>query len=562
MRPKTSAVLQYLIRNSDRVITKQELRHAIWPDTHVSPALLKTYIRELRSLLRDDPDRPAFIKTIGRQGYEWIGDIREIKGGEERARTSPVLAGRSEELAYLHQRLKTALSGKRQVAFVSGEAGIGKTALIEAFLAQEANGPNVQIGRGQCIQHYGSAEAYLPLLEALTRLCHGPGGPGLVAILERHAPAWLVQMPAVLRASQRDTLQTAASTSTRERMLRELAEALEIETAERPIVLWLEDLQWSDNATLDWLAFAARRQEPARLMVIGTYRPVDMIVRSHPLKAIKQELQLHGYCEDLPLSFLPVSAVTEYLETRFGKQIGLPLQKIARVVHQRTEGNALFMINIVDYAIAHGAITKSPHGWRLVAPIEDLANAVPANLRELIEQELEGLTPAELEELEAASVAGQTFSAALVASAVGATIETVEQHCAEWARCAFFLRASGAMEWPDGTVAGGFALLHALYQQVLYERVPAGRRVRLHKRIAESLESAYGARASEIAAELADHFERGRVLGSALRYLWHAAKNAGRRYAPHEMVKLLRKALELLKPCRTIPNAHSKNSSC
>ena len=111
----------------------------------------------------------------------------------------PLLAGRARELDALHRALATALTGVRQLLFVTGEAGLGKTTLVEAFLtALEAYGP-LWIGRGQCLDHYGAGEAYLPVLEALGRLCRGPGGQEVVALLEQQAPTWLVQMPGLVR---------------------------------------------------------------------------------------------------------------------------------------------------------------------------------------------------------------------------------------------------------------------------------------------------------------------------------------------------------------------------
>ena len=173
------------------------------------------------------------------------------------------------------------------------------------------------IGRGQCIDHYGQGEAYLPVLEALGRMCREPEGNQLIDLLAQHAPTWLVQMPALLTTTDLEALQRRTQGATRERMLRELAEALEVITAERPLVLWLEDLHWSDFSTLDLLAFVARRREPARLLIIGAYRPVEVIVSDHSLKSVKQELQLHEQCAELPLSFLTEEHVAKYLVRRF-----------------------------------------------------------------------------------------------------------------------------------------------------------------------------------------------------------------------------------------------------
>src|SRR5262245_20682581 len=137
-------------------------------------------------------------------------------------------------------------------------------------------------------------------------------------------------------------------------MLRELAEALEMITAKRPLVLVLEDLHWSDVSTLDLLSMLARRQEAARVLIMGTYRPVEVLTREHPLKSIKQELQLHGQCTELALDFLTEEDVAEYLAVRFAARSPHPaplprgerepvhteaVQKLACMVHQRTDGN-------------------------------------------------------------------------------------------------------------------------------------------------------------------------------------------------------------------------------
>jgi predicted ATPase len=213
--------------------------------------------------------------------------------------------------------LTKVLKGARQLVFVTGEVGIGKTTVMDAFVARLSAKSAAWIGRGQCIEYYGHGEAYLPVLEALGRLCREPEGNQLIDLLARHAPTWLVQMPALLTPTELEALQRRTHGATRERMLRELAEALEVLTTERPLVLWLEDLRWSDVSVVDWLSFVACRRAPARLLIIGAYRPVEVIVNNHALRAVKQELHLHGQCNELPLSFLMEEHVTTYLARRF-----------------------------------------------------------------------------------------------------------------------------------------------------------------------------------------------------------------------------------------------------
>jgi len=413
LRQKTFAVLRYLVEHPEQLVTKAALLEAVWAGVYVSDVAPGVCIQELRRALGDDRKTPRLIVTVHRRGYRFIAPLSPAPPGVSRqypvvsrrsAASGPHLAtdnwplatrlvGREAELRHLHQWLDKALSGERQIVFVTGEPGIGKTSLVEAFLARLASRPEpghehehedeLWIGRGQCIEHYGAGEAYLPVLEALGRLCREPDGERLIELLSQYAPTWLVQMPALLTAADLEVLQRKTLGTTRERMLRELAEAVEALTAERPLILWLEDLHWSDVSTLDWLAFIARRTEEARLLVIGTYRPVEVLVREHPLKAVKQELQLHGRCHEVAVNFLSEAAVGEYLAVRFavGARHAVPLQKLARAIHRRTDGNPLFMVNVVEDLVAQGVLVQSEGRWELQGGIEESATGVPETLQ-------------------------------------------------------------------------------------------------------------------------------------------------------------------------------------
>jgi len=175
-------------------------------------------VGEIRKALRDEPKTPRYIETVHRLGYRFIAPVStqpvrisdsEVRGQESglaRSLQSPThhFVGREGELAQLHQWLARALAGERQIVFVTGEPGIGKTTLVEEFLQQDQVSGEERhwIGRGQCIEHYGTGEAYLPVLDALGRLCRELGGGRLVELLDKHAPTWLVQMPALLGAAE------------------------------------------------------------------------------------------------------------------------------------------------------------------------------------------------------------------------------------------------------------------------------------------------------------------------------------------------------------------------
>ena len=172
---------------------------------------------------------------------------------------------------------------------------------------------------------------------------------------------WLAQMPSVISQSERDHLQSQVAGSSRERMLREMAGAIESLTSLSPLLLVLEDLHWSDYSTLDLMSYLARRTDPARLMIVGTYRPVDVILNDHPLKSVKRELQAHNLCHELPLEYLAEDVVTEYLAARFPRH-QLP-SSLRRTIYQRTEGNPLFMVTLLDYLCSEKMIVdERGHG--------------------------------------------------------------------------------------------------------------------------------------------------------------------------------------------------------
>lgn len=570
LRPKTFAVLRHLLEHADRLVTKEELLDAVWPDTSVSEGVPLVCIRELRKALGDEAETPRFIETVPRRGYRFIAPVtigspladkdRPEQGKKWKTngcrhdqevsswRPTVHLVGREMELKRLDAWLALAARGERQIIFISGESGIGKTTLIEAFLQHAAATQPLWVAKGQCIEHYGAGEAYLPVLDALGRLHKEMADGRLIETLCRYAPTWLGQMPALLQEADLDSLQRQIQGASQERMLREMAEAIEILTghdATSPVlVLWIEDLHWCDASTLDLLSFLARRRERARLLVLCPYRPAEAFCRGNPLLAIKQELQLHECCEELGLKLLSEEAVAEYLQHRFpGGQHLTSSHMLAKKVHQRTGGNPLFMTTLVSQFSTHPAIGEAES---TLQQIEKLFRIIPENLQRLIEQQVSRLSLEEQQLLEVASVAGVEFSAAAVAAGLGEDIAHSEARCMKLARHGQFLRSCGTDEWPDGALAGRYGFLHTLYRDALYERLTISQRVQAHRRIGERKEAAYAPNTNPLAAELAVHFTEGRDYQRAVRYLQQAADNAVHRYAFQEALGHVAKGLELL----------------
>lgn len=548
LTPKAAAVLTALIRRAGEPVTRRELFASVWGDTIVGDAALTACICELREALEDDAWRPRFIETRHRRGYRFVASLdRAPVAGRPGFPSFPpsgpaaLVVGRDRELGELHACLEEARSGRRQLVFVTGEPGIGKTTVVEAFLSEVGEPRTIRVAHGRCVEHYGAGEAYLPLMEAITRLSR-EDGHRVVRLLRQHAPSWLFQMPSLIAPVERRALQRQVAGTTKERMLRELAEAIEIATRETPLVLWLEDLHWSDVSTLDWLAYLARRPGPARLLLLGSYRPAEVLARGHPLEAIRAELEVQGRCRDLALSLLDATAVGEYIARRFPSTV--PLASLVSAVHRRTSGNPLFVAHVCDDLVRTGALVDRDGQWELGGSSEEVA--LPGQVSRLIGLQVDRLAAFDRRVLEGASAAGTEFSSLAAAAAADVTIDAAEACCARLVRRELFLVPRGADEWSDGSVAGRYAFRHAICQETVYERLPPGRRAAMHRRIGARLEAALGAASGEAAAELAMHFELGRESDRAIRHRHRAGEIATQRGAAREAVAHLTRALELL----------------
>ncbi|MBV8452171.1 MAG: AAA family ATPase, partial [Deltaproteobacteria bacterium] len=536
-------LLILLIERRGAAVTRIEIHNRVWGNGAFidADAAINTAIGKLREALSDDARAPRFIATIPRRGYRFIAEVETKEfvpdaTGERVVRSSgptPIMVGREAELARIAEWYSQALSGQRRIVLVAGEPGIGKSTFVSAFLDSIAKS-SALIGCGQCIEQYGTGEPYMPLLEALTRIAHSPGGQRVVELLRKLAPVWLAQIPALLSPAERERLQAEVRGVTPLRMLREIALALEAMSVEAPVVLSLEDLHWSDHSTLEVISTLARRSEAARLLIVGTFRPVEVLSTENPLRAIRAELQLHKRCEELLLPSLSEADVGAYVDRRFGARDGVEYRHAAPLIYRRSEGNPLYMVNIVNYLVECGSLAD--------------ANIIetPRSVQQMIERNLERLDPVEQRLLEAASVAGREFSAAAIAAALDAPVAAVEERCSQLARREQFLDDCGAASWPDGTLAASFRFHHALYNEVLYARVAPGRREELHRHIAERLERGYGEGVSTIAAELAHHFQCANDRSKAIDYFLVAGDRAKSRAAYHEAVAQFTTALQLI----------------
>lgn len=549
VEPQVFDVLVHLIDNRDRAVPKEELLDAVWGDRFVSESALTSRIKSARRAVGDDGREQSLIRTVRGHGYRFVGDLRVAATPStstadlDRDVTGTVrtLLGRDRELDALRGELRSVLSGGRGLVFVSGEPGMGKTALVETFRTFCDGLPGVAVGQGGCVEQHGSGEPYLPVLQALNEICQGEGGSEVADLLEEHAPTWLMNLPGVLAGRDLASLQVRTLGSTRERMLRELADALTVIARRHPLVLVLEDLQWSDHATASMLGWLGSRPHSPRLLVMGTYRPAELQARSHPLAAVVAELRAHQRCRELILPPLDETAVAEVAHEHLGATADAV---VVEALRRRTDGNPLFLHNVLRSWIEQGLLRSDGGAVAPAVGLETLDEHVPADLRALIVQRWQRLSDRQRTVLEAGSVAGRSFPAAAVAAAVAVDADACEESLASLARTSQFIEERDTTSWPAHPPTGQFAFTHDLYRSVIHDQIPAGRRARLHGSVGRWLEDALGPRADLHAAELAVHFVEAHEPAPALRHLRTAAEQALRRNAYAEAVQHARSGLE------------------
>jgi DNA-binding winged helix-turn-helix (wHTH) protein len=546
LAPKAFDVLRYLVEHADRLVTQEEILEAVWPETYVNPEVVKKYILGIRKALGDQSSKPAFVATFPRRGYQFIAPIREQSTpplpGETRS-GAETLVGREGALAQLEEALGRALKGQRQIVFITGEAGIGKTTLVDVFHRSAALSAKVRVARGQCVEGFGGKEAYYPILEALGQLLRDAGDDAMMQGFARRAPTWLVQFPSLVKAEQREALEKGIIGATRERMVREICEALESITAQDPLVLILEDLHWVDASTLDFISALARRRGLGRLLLLGTYRPAEVIISQSPLKALKQDLVIHDLSHEISLERLEERDVVEYLARRFDGG-GLPAE-FARLIYRHSGGNALFMVTILQDLVKRGLLAESGGRLMLQAAIEADHLSVPETLDQLIEAQFQQLSAVEQRILRCASVAGEHFSVWAITTAAEMDPGAIEDTCERLASRLQFIKAAGIQELANAEISAHYDFRHSLYREVLFRHLSEGARAKVHLQLAERLESVCDPCAPELAAELALHFEGGHAYEQAIRYLILAANNAAGRLAYRDSIEILQHALEL-----------------
>jgi predicted ATPase len=413
-------------------------------------------------------------------------------------------------------------------------------------------GQTCGLARGSCSERLAGTEAYLPFLEALDSLLQGEGGAAAAQSLKLLAPTWYVQLAPLAAADPALAhVFTEAKEAPQERRKRELGVFLEEISRQRPLVVFLDDIHWADPSSVDLLAYLGGKCSGWRLLLVLTYRPSDLWRTQHPFGPVKQELQARGVCREVALPFLSRDDFEHYLALAFvGHRFP---EELAAVLHARTEGNPLFMVDLLHYLCDRGLIVQEHGHWTLVRAVPDLHHELPESVRGMIQRKVDQLSAADRHLLMAASVQGPEFDSVVVAQLLGREAADVEERLEVLERVHSMVRLVREQTFPDRTLTLRYGVVHVLYQNALYAALRPMRKAAWSGAAARALQGHHGDQAAGLAAELALLFEAARDHERAADFYRTAAENAARLFAHHEAVVLARRGLAQLEALPDAP---------
>jgi ABC-type oligopeptide transport system substrate-binding subunit/DNA-binding SARP family transcriptional activator len=482
----------------------------------------------------------ALYRTI--QGTTFADSVSATSDRAEDQSTRLLFVGREEEHATLVDWWETSRRTTSPLTLVEGEAGVGKTRLVEEVVRYiEPQG--ALILRGHCYE-FGGSLPYQPFAEALrdylTEEAETAASRGDNLPLRSLAPAWLAELARLLPELGRvypDTLEPAQSSgeAARQRLFEAIARLLRaIGEVHSSVCLFLDDLHWADRATLDLLHYLVRHLPDAPIWFVGTYRPEEVAL-SHPLTRLRQGLGRDRRAERLALEPLPDESVRTLAHALVGERDSAALGDF---LCRESEGNPFILVEMVSALNEQDALAM---GDGAGAPAAEM---LPPSVQDIILQRVGRLSEPAQRALILAAVVGQPFGAALLDAAAIPGADTVEACLDEWLarrliqRVAPRLRASTAVPQYDFS--------HDKIRAVLYHATDARQRRSLHRRVGEALERVFSAQLDEHVGPLAYHWEQAQDLERATAYLLRAGDQARRLYAHQEAADYYERALALL----------------
>ena len=450
--------------------------------------------------------------------------------------------GRDRERQELDSALATATAGSGTMVCVTGEPGLGKSTLVEEFLESlRAARGSAWLVRGRCSERLGGTDGLLPILEGLDSLVRGESGDQAARLLKRFAPTWFLQVAPSMGDATQANLAEQARNASQERMKRELLAFLEELSRVRPVVLFFDDVHWSDESTCDLLSYIGGRCAALRVLLIATYRPSEMNATKHSFMQVRVKWQRDGASREIPLAFLDREEVERLVALRFPDH-RFPAD-LLQLVHGKTEGNPLFLSDMLRFLRDAQVVKLQDRHWILDRPIAEIEKEIPASIRNMVQLKIDRLSEDDRKLLMTAAVGGVQFDSAVMAKALGRDAADVEEQLQELETRHGFVRAAGEGEFPDRTLTVRYRFVHVFYQNALVASLAPSRRVSLSATVAAAIVGFGGDQQPGKAAELALLYEAARDFARATAFFLTAARQTARLFAYPEATLLAQRGL-------------------
>ena len=448
--------------------------------------------------------------------------------------------GRAEEIAALRAAIDAALGGQASLLMVTGEPGIGKTRLAEEG-GEYARQHGAQVLVGRCYEGE-AASPYSSFVEAIGEYVSTRPEDALKAEMGDGASDLAKLVPEIRKHAP--DLTPAPATDPREermRLFESVASFLINASKANSIVLQLDDLHWADKPSLLLLQHLARRFKGSRLIVVGTYRDVELD-RSHPLSAVLADLKRERLYERVLLRGLSENEVKDLIEAIYQQEVtGGRGETFVRAVLRETEGNPFFIEEVLRHLVESGALYR--RDGRLVSDAKSIAElGIPEGVRDVIGRRLSRLSETCNRTLAAAAVVGREFEFELLAPMTGLSEDEIVQVVEE-------ALANQMVVETRGRMGPRYAFAHALVRQTLYEELSLPRKQRLHLKAAQAIEAVHERNLEPHAAALANHYRMAGVAADAektIDYSIRAGRAAYAIFAYEEAGAHWRAALELM----------------
>lgn len=448
--------------------------------------------------------------------------------------------GRRQELDRMRAAFASASGGKGLMVTVSGDAGMGKTTIVEDFLAElETGGTAAWIARGRCSERLAKTDPFVPIFECLDDLTRGELGHEATQLMNSAAPAWLSQVTPGREGQMGNSPADASS----ERMRREFVRFFEALSAVRPVVVFLDDLQWTDASTCDLLAYLGLHLKDMRVLIVATYRPSE-VFGLHPFLPVRLALERRGLGREILLEFLTLNDIECYLNQCFPAN-SFPSEFVA-AVHERTEGNPLFMNDMLGFLVEKQILVNDMGHWQLNRKVSEIRRVIPTGTQSMIRLQIEQFSDLDRKILQCAAVQGVEFDSAVVWRSLSMDPGEIEDRLQAIERVHRFVHSFGEREFLDRTFSIRYRFVHVFYQNALYDDLAPARRAAYSLAVAESLIRFTSDTGRAVASEVALLFESGRDAERASQYFLSAARHAAGVFAYPEAAILCERGLNAL----------------